>query len=294
MVSTMLSMTGYGRASLTRDGRTLTVELRSVNHRFLDLSLRMPRELQFLEDTVRKQIGEHLTRGHVDVTVTYLNLRADSKRVTVDTALAQAYIEALEDVKALGNLADDRTVTGIARLPDVLTVIEADEDEEALKSLLRDTLDAALDKLITMRTNEGAIMKADLLRILDEIEKCSFLVDERYPETVAEYRKKLTDRLSELLDGKVDEGRIAQEVAIMADKAAVDEETVRLRSHIKHAREKCEAKEPSGRALDFLVQEMNREVNTISSKSQDIPITEAVLTCKSAIEKLREQLQNVE
>ena len=290
----MYSMTGYGRFSQSQDGRTLTVELKSVNHRFLDLSLRVPRSLAFAEDKIRKHIASRLTRGHVDVTVTYQNLRSDSKQVTVDAELARAYSEKLEELSQAFNIKDERTNALIASFPEVMTVTEAEEDEKALNALIISTLDAALDRLIKMRLDEGEVMKKDLLRVLDEIEAKSYIIDERYPETVNEYRRKLTDRLTELLSGNVDEARIAQEVAIMADKAAVDEETVRLRSHIKHAREKCESAEPSGRSLDFLVQEMNREVNTVSSKSQDIPITDAVLTCKSAIEKLREQLQNVE
>lgn len=290
----MLSMTGYGRASLTIDGRAMTIELKSVNHRFLDLSFRMPRNLLFLEDDARSILTNRLARGHVEVMVTYRNTRTDSKIVTVDTALAGAYMKALNELSEGTEITNNVTLTTLSNYPDVLTVTDAEEDEEAVKALFEDTMNAAIDKLIEMRAVEGEKMKNALLTIMSEIEQKSYIVDERYPQTVEEYRKKLTDRLNELLDGKIDPARIAQEVAIMADKAAVDEETVRLRSHIAHAREKCEGKEPAGRALDFLVQEMNREVNTISSKSQDVPITDAVLACKSAIEKLREQLQNVE
>ena len=287
-------MTGYGRASLTIDGRAMTIELKSVNHRFLDLSFRMPRNLLFLEDEARRILTERLSRGHVEVMVTYRNTRTDSKIVSVDTALAGAYMKALKELGEAAEVNNDVSLQMLSSYPDVLTVTDAEEDEEAVKALFDETLNAAIDKLIGMRAVEGEKMKQALLTIMEEIERKSYIVDERYPETVEEYRKKLTDRLNELLDGKVDPTRIAQEVAIMADKAAVDEETVRLRSHIAHAREKCEGTEPAGRALDFLVQEMNREVNTISSKSQDVPITDAVLACKSAIEKLREQLQNVE
>ena len=290
----MLSMTGYGRASLTVDGRAMTIELKSVNHRFLDLSFRMPRNLLFLEDDARSILTNRLARGHVEVMVTYRNTRTDSKIVTVDTALAGAYMKALNELSEGTEIANNVTLTTLSNYPDVLTVTDAEEDEEAVKALFEDTMNAAIDKLIEMRAVEGEKMKNALLTIMAEIEQKSYIVDERYPQTVEEYRKKLTDRLNELLNGKIDPARIAQEVAIMADKAAVDEETVRLRSHIAHVREKCEGKEPAGGALDFLVQEMNREVNTISSKSQDVPITDAVLACKSAIEKLREQLQNVE
>jgi len=290
----LFSMTGYGRASRVIDGRSLTVEIKSVNHRFLDLSLRLPRSFAFLEDTARKLISSRISRGHLDVFFTYQNLRADSKVIRVDTALAREYYSALDSLKAELPLDDDRSLVRLSSYPEVLTVAEADEDEDALRQLLEETLAAALDSLNAMRLKEGEHMKANLLEIMDEIERRSLEVDARYPVTVEEFRTRLTTRLKDLLAGAVDEARIAQEVAIMADKAAVDEETVRLRSHIKQAREKCSQQEPAGRSLDFLVQEMNREVNTISSKSQDIPITQAVLSCKSAIEKLREQLQNVE
>lgn len=290
----MFSMTGYGRATRVIDGRSLTVEIKSVNHRFLDLSMRLPRSFTFLEDTARKLISGKVARGHLEVFFTYQNLREDSKVIRVDTALAKEYYDALDKLKEALPLNDDRSLVRLSSYPEVMTVAEADEDEEALRRLLEETLDSALDSLNAMRLKEGEHMKANLLEIMDEIERLSYEVDARYPVTVEEFRTKLTARINDLLGSAADEARIAQEVAIMADKAAVDEETVRLRSHIKQAREKCTQSEPAGRSLDFLVQEMNREVNTISSKSQDIPITQAVLSCKSAIEKLREQLQNVE
>ena len=290
----MMSMTGYGRASISRDGRTLTAELRSVNHRFLDISIRLPRTLGFLEDETRRHISARLTRGHLDVTLSYQNLRSDARSVEVDEALAGQYKVARSRLNDTLGLSSETSLEQVASFPDVLVVTQMGEDEEALMTLLGEVLDEALDKLITMRQSEGARMKAALLTILDEVEQKSVLIDERYPETVKEYSKRLSDRIGELVQGGVDPVRLAQEVALMADKAAVDEETVRLRSHIEHARALCTEQKPIGRSLDFLVQEMNREVNTISSKSQDIPITEACLSCKSAIEKLREQLQNIE
>ena len=290
----MYSMTGYGRAARTEDGRSLTIELKSVNHRFLDLNFRMPRSFAFLEDAARKQIGQYLSRGHVDIFITYLNLREDSKMVRVDEGLVKAYMRALDQIRDETALADDRALSLIPRLPDALIVTEAPEDEEALRRLLADTLGQALDALNAMRRREGAAMRQDMLDKLDEIEEMTGRIEERYPETVTEYQKKLKQRVEELLGSEMDEARLAQEVAIMADRAAVAEETVRLRSHIRQAREICDKDEPVGRSLDFIVQEMNREVNTVSSKSQDIPITQTVLSLKSAIEKLREQLQNVE
>lgn len=290
----MYSMTGYGRATCTEDGRSLTIELKSVNHRFLDLNFRMPRSFAFMEDAARKQIASRLSRGHVDIYVTYLNLREDSKEVRVDAGLVRAYLAALDQLEAETGLSDDRSLSKIAQLPDALVMSEKPEDEEALKKLLTDALSQALDNLNAMRAREGEAMKRDMMDKLNEIEEMTNKIEARYPETVLEYQKKLKQRVEELLDGEMDEGRLAQEVALMADRAAVAEETVRLRSHIAQARANCEKAEPVGRSLDFIVQEMNREVNTVSSKSQDIPITQAVLACKSAIEKLREQLQNVE
>lgn len=290
----MHSMTGYGRATCTEEGRSLTIELKSVNHRFLDLNFRMPRSFAFLEDAARKQIGKSLSRGHVDIFVTYLNLREDSKMVRVDEGLVKAYMQALDRIREETALSDDRTLSIIPKLPDALVITENPEDEEALQRLLSDTLGQALDNLNAMRRREGAAMRDDMISKLDEIEEMTGKIEQRYPETVIEYQKKLKQRVEELLGSEMDENRLAQEVAIMADRAAVAEETVRLRSHIAQAREICDKDEPVGRSLDFIVQEMNREVNTVSSKSQDIPITQAVLACKSAIEKLREQLQNVE
>lgn len=290
----MYSMTGYGRATNQADGRTMTIELKSVNHRFLDLNFRMPRSFAFLEDTARKTIASKLSRGHVDVFVTYVNLREDSKIVTADMGLVKAYMTALDEIEKETSLRDDRSLSLISRLPDALRITENAEDEEALKDLMISTMNDALDNLNAMRLKEGEAMKADMLMKISEIEKENEFIEKRYPETVAEYHLKLKARVEELLNGQLDENRLAQEVAIMADRAAIAEETVRLKSHIRQAREKCALTEPVGRSLDFIVQEMNREVNTISSKSQDIPITQSVIACKSAIEKLREQLQNVE
>ena len=289
-----MSMTGYGRAAATLDGRSLTVEIKGVNHRFLDISLRIPRALSFLEEEARKIIAEKLARGHVDVTLSYQNLRSDAREVRLDAALADQYRAALVSMNDRLGLEKDAGLDRICEFSDVLTVTEADEDETVLRHLLHQAAGEALNKLTRMRASEGQHMQNARRNILPEIEEQSHLSDSRYPETVQEYAKRLNERLSELLKERVDPARIAQEVAIMADKAAVDEETVRLRSHIQHARELCQQTQPVGRSLDFLVQEMNREVNTISSKSLDLPITRACLDCKGAIEKLREQLQNIE
>ena len=289
----MLSMTGYGRAAVDRDGRQLTVELKSVNHRFLDLAFRMPRNLAFLEEDARREIGSRLARGHVDVFLTYRNLRTDARTVAIDTALFDAYAAALDSVADRG-LKDDRTLINIARMPDVLVVTEAEEDQDELRALLTEALNAALDQLIAMRAREGAAMEADLNQKVNSIERMTREIEARYPETVAEYRNRLRASIEELIGQSVDETRLLTEVAVMADRSAIAEETVRLTSHIAHLRETFQKAEPIGRRLDFLVQELNREVNTISSKSQDVPITRLAVDMKAEIEKLREQLQNVE
>ncbi|MBQ8973441.1 MAG: YicC family protein [Clostridia bacterium] len=289
----MYSRTGYGRATCEIDGRQMTVELKSVNHRFLDLSFRMPRNLLFLEETARKALGARLARGHVDVFITYQNHRRDARKVCADTTLFEAYAQALEGLTGVG-LKDDRTLMSIARLPDVLTTEEAEEDQQAVTALMREALDRALDQLIAMRGREGLEMTGDLGEKLAALENMLRQVEERYPDTVREYKERLKASVVELIGQEMDEARLLQEVAVMADKSAIAEETVRLRSHIGQFRELLQREEPVGRRLDFLVQEMNREVNTISSKSQDVPITRLAVDMKAEIEKLREQLQNVE
>ncbi len=291
----MYSMTGYGRSSVERDGRQLTIELKSVNHRFLDISFRMPRSFNFLEDAMRRQIGAALSRGHVDLFVTYRNMREDSKLVTVDEALLAAYMKAFDRVEADTGLRDDRSLSIAARLPEVMAVTEADEDQDALRSLTEEALGAALEQMRGMRAREGEALRADIADRLDRLEEMTRRIEERYPDTVTEYRQKLETRVRELLSGAtVEEQRLLQEVAIMADRSAIAEETVRLHSHFQQIRGFMAASEPTGRKLDFIVQELNREANTISSKSQDVVITNLVVEAKAEIEKIREQVQNVE
>ena len=292
----MQSMTGYGRAFVEIEGRQMTVEAKSVNHRFLDISFKMPRNLMFLEDTARKIIGSRLSRGHLDVFVTYRNLRTDARTVQVDETLFSAYVNALCQLRgAVGpDLRDDRTLMGIAHMPDVMTVTEAEEDQDAVKALLSMALQEALDQLCAMRAREGEAIRADLSGRVDAIEGLTAAVEERYPQTVAAYTQRLKTAMEELVGSGVDETRLMMEVAVMADRSAIAEETVRLRSHIEQLRRALDAAEPIGRRIDFIVQELNREVNTISSKSQDIPITQLTVDMKAEIEKLREQVQNVE
>ena len=289
----MNSMTGYGRGALERDGRQLTIEIRSVNHRFLDLSLRTPRSLGFCEQAIRERIGKRLSRGHADVFATYKNLRDDSRTAVIDPALLTAYLAALSEIAQKSGLPDDRSVMTVASMRDLIVVSEAEEDPEALMQLTMDALDLALNDLSAMRSREGAAMAKDMAGRIDALEMLTGKIEERYPAALNEYAARLRARIEELV-ANCDEQRLLQEVAIMADRSAIAEETVRLRSHFTQIRGMLEAPEPVGRKLDFIVQELNREVNTISSKSQDIPITQLVVSCKSEIEKLREQVQNVE
>lgn len=289
----MQSMTGYGRANVERDGRQMTIELKSVNHRFLDLAFRMPRNLMFLEDAARKAIGARLSRGHVDVFVTYKNLRTDARTVSVDRALFDAYAQALEALSG-GALQDDRSLMAIARMPDVVTVVEAEEDRDAVTGLMLEALEQALSQLVAMRLHEGEAMKQDLLQKTAAIESMTAAIEARYPQTVEEYRRRLRETVIELMGQEPDETRLMMEVALMADRSAIAEEIVRLNSHVQALRRLFEEEVPIGRRIDFIVQELNRETNTISSKSQDIPITRLAVDMKAEIEKLREQLQNVE
>ena len=290
----MKSMTGYGRCHIEEDGREMTVEVKSVNHRFLDISYRLSRTLSFLDDAVRKGVGARLSRGHVDVFVSYANHRQDAKEVRVDTALAVAYQKALCELAGAVGKNADVPLTDYARLPDVLTVQEKEEGQQAVRELFERALCGALDGLIVMREQEGARMRADILEKIANIASIRERVLERAPLVVEEYRDKLHQRIAALTEGEIDEARLITEVAIFADRAAIDEELVRLLSHIAAIRETVELTEPVGRKLDFLVQELNREVNTIGSKASDTMIAQAVVSAKGEIEKLREQVQNVE
>ena len=291
----MYSMTGYGRGTASVDGRELTIELKSVNNRFLDIGMKLPRQLSFLEDTLRKLLNDGLSRGHVDVFVNYRNLRSDAKTVRVDEALLKAYLtSARESAKAL-ELVDDLTLSRALTLPDVTTILPADEDQQALLELGRSVMTEAIANLKDMRRKEGERLKLDLSARMDTMTGYAQSIERRAPAVVEEYRAKLTARIEELLgETEVDRARLATEVAIFADRAAIDEEIVRLNTHLLHFRELLEADEPVGRKMDFLVQEMNRECNTIGSKANDAELTSIVLLCKAEIEKLREQIQNIE
>ena len=288
------SMTGYGRCTLAQDGREVTIELKSVNHRFLDLAFRMPRSFAFLENDMRAHISNKLAHGHVDIFVTYKNSRDDARKVTLDSALLGAYLTTLRQGGIDHMLDDNLRLRDVLSMQDVLTVEEADEDQQALSALTLSALDTALDSLCAMRRREGEAMRGDVETRLDTLERTAHAIDERAPQWLEEYRQRLRARIEEICQMQLDEARLTQEVALAADKAAVDEETVRLRSHIAQMRDLLKQSEPAGRKLDFLVQEMNREVNTTGSKSSDLILTGMVVDAKAELEKIREQIQNIE
>ena len=290
------SMTGYGRARQELHKRDITVEVRSVNNRYLDCTVKMPRMYTFAEDAVKKHVQQAVSRGKVDVFITVDATAADVAKVAVNRELAAQYAAALGELADLCGESDYRIAPEtLARFPDVLTVTKEDEDLETVSADLCAVLDEALAAYNAMRAVEGAKLAADIAGRLDTIERCTGQVEQRSPETVAEYRQKLTARMEEVLQSTtIDEQRILMEAAIYADKVAVDEETVRLRSHVAQLRTMLQSDEPMGRKMDFLIQEVNRESNTIGSKCNDVAIAEIVVALKAEVEKMREQVQNVE
>ena len=289
------SMTGFGRGEKRENGKEFTVEIKAVNHRYCDIYIKMPRQISFLEDRVRDVISKGISRGKLDVFITYENYGENSKKVVCDEALAKAYVDALWKMKERFGLAEDVSVSLVSRFPDVLRVEEEEEDAEELWTLLHDAIRDALNALIEMREKEGQELKKNVLEKADYIEKVLKNIEKCAPLVVSDYKKRLENRIKELLDQQtIDESRIAMEVAIFADRCSIDEELVRLGSHIRQLRETLEMEIPVGRKLDFLLQEMNREINTIGSKASDLEITKYVVEIKSELEKIREQIQNIE
>ena len=289
------SMTGYGRDQQLLHGRSITVEIRSVNHRYFEFSCRAPRGCAFLEDRLKRALQSAISRGKVEVSLTLQTVENRHTSVAVDHALAGQYLTALRALGEEYSLPDDLTLSVVARLPDVFTLCRDEEDEEELAADVLSVLQNALARFVAMRETEGERLRDDVLARLSVMEEHLSFVEERSPQTLAEYRARLTARLTELLNGAVpDENRILTEAGIVADRLAVDEETVRLRSHFAQLRKIMESTEPVGRKLDFLVQEMNRETNTIGSKCSDTAIAGQVVEMKSEIEKIREQIQNIE
>ncbi len=289
------SMTGYGRARQTLNNRDITIEVRSVNNRYLDCTVKLPRAYIFAEDAIKSRVQKATTRGKVDVFITIDSVGADDAVVSVNDALAKSYVDALRHLQSEFALGGEINAVTVAKMPDVLTVTKAEEDLEALGADICAVLDEALAAHSAMRAVEGEKLAGDIARRAGIIEEKVGFVEERSPQTVAEYREKLTAKMQEVLQSTtIDEGRILQEAALYADKVAVDEETVRLRSHIAQLRTMLQSDKPVGRDMDFLVQEFNRECNTIGSKCKDLKITETVLQMKAEVEKIREQVQNVE
>lgn len=290
----MHSMTGFGRGCLNFEGREVVVEIKSVNHRFLDISFHSPRVLNFTEDSVKKILGEYFSRGHIDVFISYKNERADAKRVIVDENMLIQYQNAFDQLKKRG-IKGKASLDTVIGLSDVLSISVAEEDRDLLLQLTKDALVEACDNMKNMRRTEGECLKADLSAKLDILQACRARIRELSENVARELVDKLRARLQELLgEIPVDEQRLAQELVIQADRLAIDEEIVRLGAHIENMRVYMQKDEPLGRKLEFVLQEINREVNTIGSKAMNVEVQSLVVTMKGELEKLREQVQNVE
>lgn len=289
------SMTGFGRSSLALENMDVLVEMRSVNHRFLEISVRAPHAYSYLEDRLKKQIQQRALRGKIDISVTIQHHGSDGLEVEVNSELAAAYVNALRKANEQLSLEDDLTLTSVMRFSDIFSLRKVQLDEEKMWETILPAVTDAADKFLEMRITEGNKLYEDLKQRLDTLESMLKKVEEHAPETAKRYYDKLYAKICEILaERETDEARIMTEAAIFADRIAIDEETVRLGSHIEQFRNLLDSKEPVGRKLDFLVQEMNREVNTMGSKAQDLAVTRLVVDMKSEIEKMREQIQNIE
>jgi len=289
------SMTGYGRGGKLISGRDIGVEIRSVNHRFFEFSARLPRYCSYMEEKLKNLVYERVSRGKVDFSLTIIAVDSPGVEVAADKALAAGYLAAMRELSGELGIDDDVTLSSLARFHDIFTLRKAELDENALWNDVKTVAAEALEKYLAMRKNEGEKLAADIEERLAQILQGVAVVEERSPQNAEEYRNRLYQKMCEILEKhQIDEQRILQEAAIFAEKTAVAEETVRLRSHISQMREILGSGAPVGRKLDFLVQELNREVNTIGSKAQEIEISKVVVQIKSEIEKIREQIQNIE
>jgi uncharacterized protein (TIGR00255 family) len=288
-------MTGYGRSEQIIGNKKITVEVKSVNHRFSDYNIKVPRQYGFLEERLRHKIGEFAARGKIDLYVGIESCGEADKTISVNKELAGEYISALRSLCESFNIADDISASSIARFNDIFTAEPKRDDEEELWAAVETVATEALTAFTQMREREGSRIEADLRARVNYMRSLASKVDERSPQIVAEYKQKLYDKINEMLEGReVDDGRVLTEVALFADKVAVNEETVRLASHYVEFDQIMDSGEPAGRKLDFLIQEINREVNTIGSKASDLEVAKIVVTLKGEIEKLREQIQNIE
>jgi uncharacterized protein (TIGR00255 family) len=296
MIKMVRSMTGFGRG-MTREGinRSFTIEIKSVNHRYFDLNVKLPRNLLSLENKIRETIKSKVNRGKVDVFINQNIYENDDVEVYFNEKLGDSYFACLKKIKDRYEVIDDISVSLIAKFPDVITAEKKEENLEEIWSNLQEPLNEAIDSLIKMRENEGTKLREDIIAKCTVIGALVSQIEEKSPLVVEDYRNKLNNRIAELLNtSEVDETRIAMEVALFADKAAIDEEIVRLKSHIAQLKQTLDKDEPIGRKLDFIVQEMNRETNTISSKANDLGILNLTINIKNYIEKIREQIQNIE
>lgn len=289
------SMTGFGRAQENIDGMSITVEIKSVNHRYFDFSSRVPRNYGFLDEKLKSYIQSCVSRGKIECYVQIEELESDDCIVSVNHSLAGGYIAALRELSERYALTDDVTVSTIAKYHDIFSVHKSEADEQRIWQAVKSVADEAVASFVAMREKEGEKLRDDILSRCDLILENVSFIEERSPETVKEYNEKLLERMKSVLgDVSVDEQRLLTEAAIYADKIAVAEETVRLRSHVAQMHEFMESKTAIGRKMDFLVQEFNREANTIGSKAQDVAIAKKVIDIKAEIEKIREQVQNIE
>lgn len=289
------SMTGFGRCEVLKDSRKFTVELKSVNHRYLDVNIRMPKKLNFFETSIRTLLKSYADRGKVDIFITYEDLSQSQVSVKYNAALAAEYLKYLNQMAEEFSLDNDVRVSTLSRYPEVFTMEECSEDEDELWNGLKEALEGVFSQFVEMRTKEGERLKEDILLKLDLLSEQIRFIEERSPQIIAEYRTKLEEKMRELLeDTQIDDNRIAAEVILFADKICTDEEVVRLKSHIQHMKETLEESNGIGRKLDFIAQEMNREANTILSKANDLDISNRAISLKTEIEKIREQIQNIE
>lgn len=290
----MRSMTGCGNGKVQREGWEVTAELKTVNHRFLDISMRLPRNIAFLEQGIRETIADGLKRGHTDVFIAVKKTEGSSVQINVDQDLARKYYEAAESLSHNLSAENDLSVSGLLSLEGVMTLCEQEMDRDLITDICNEAVSCAVQNVISMREREGSHLREDLRYHLDRVCALRESIVQRAPEIVLEYRKKLETRISSILPEGLDPQRLAQEVAVMADRCAIDEELARLESHLRQMYRYLDAETEIGKKMDFMIQEMNREANTIGSKAQDEQITLLVVELKSEIEKLREQIQNVE
>lgn len=289
------SMTGFGRSEIVKGNRKISVEIKSVNHRYLEAGIKMPKKLNVFESRMRDLLKKYATRGKIDIFINYEDDSENQVNLKFNQNIADEYMAIFNNMSEKYNLKNDMTVGGLARFPEVITMDDVQEDEEELWHFIEEAMKAALEQFVNTRILEGENLKKDLLGKLDHMEELVTFVEKRSPEIMKEYRSKLESKVKELLgDTTIDESRIATEVIIYADKICVDEETVRLRSHIEHARKCLNEDGGIGRKMDFIAQEMNREANTTLSKANDIEISNAAIDLKTEIEKVREQIQNIE